>query len=422
MPATQSKPALSPAEKKEKKERDRQLFLVKIHCMINMAVSMMNFTSRGEFLKEVLGGDYSQVAWYLSTWTSVTAAIEFCLNPTLGKLSDAYGRKPFMVIAPYAAIILKTWVLMAPSVFSLTVERIVCDGLRTMSGTTMGSAAITDLVPKDQIGKAMSGLWSYMGLAIIGAPLLASRLSTRGTYQVAILVALGQLVADQFYLKETLRKEEMKPFPGIANPFEVFRMWTSGPLLAATSTLTSLQFMMDPKVLADFWIILQLDALQWSRETSQMFTGFVGLGLVFGRKFTSWGLDKYGTHGFTTLTHMISLVESLIIGLFPSSFTMGLAGLLGFGSGQKMNGVKQMITKVALIPKVTTRNFGKGELSGLLANLRAMMVAIAPNIYMFFYNYGLRSGRNGGAFLGLAVITVLAELMHRQIIGRVPKD
>ena len=185
-----------------------------------MAVSMMNFTSRGEFLKEVLGGDFSQVAWYLSTWTSVTAAIEFILNPTLGKLSDAYGRKPFMVLAPYAAIVLKSWVLMAPSVFSLTVERIVCDGLRTMSGTTMGSAAITDIVPKDQIGKAMSGLWSWMGLAIIGAPLLASRLSTRGTYQVAILVALGQLVADQFYLKETLKKEEMKPFPGFANPFE----------------------------------------------------------------------------------------------------------------------------------------------------------------------------------------------------------
>ena len=116
-------------------------------------------------------------------------------------------------------------------------------------------AAITDLVPKDQIGKAMSGLWSWMGLAIIGAPMLASRLTTRGTYQVAILVALGQLVADQFYLKETLKKDEMKPFPGFANPFEVFRMWTSGSLLATTSTLTSLQFMMDPKVLADFWII-----------------------------------------------------------------------------------------------------------------------------------------------------------------------
>eukprot|EP00943_MAST-04B_sp_MAST-4B-sp1_P005875 g5875.t1 len=422
MPATLSKAALTAEEEKEKKARDRQLLLVKIHCMINMAVSMMNFTSRGEFLKEVLGGDFSQVAWYLSTWTSVTAAIEFILNPTLGKLSDAYGRKPFMVLAPYAAIVLKSWVLMAPSVFSLTVERIVCDGLRTMSGTTMGSAAITDIVPKDQIGKAMSGLWSWMGLAIIGAPLLASRLSTRGTYQVAILVALGQLVADQFYLKETLKKEEMKPFPGFANPFEVFRMWTSGKLLATTSTLTSLQFMMDPKVLADFWIILQLDTLKWSRENSQLFTGFVGLGLVFGRKFTSWGLDKYGEHGFTTLTHAISLLESLIIGLFPSSISMFITGLLGFGSGQKMNGVKQIITRVALNQKVTTRNFGKGELSGLLANLRAMMVAIAPNVYMFFYNYGRRNGMDGGAFIGLAFITIMAELVHRQLIGKLPKD
>ena len=420
MPTTLSKPEQD--AEKAKKMRDRQILLVKVHCMINMAVSMMNFTSRGEFLKEVLGGDYSQVAWYMSTWTSVTAVIEFCLNPTLGKLSDAYGRKPFMVIAPYAAIILKSWVLMNPSVFSLTIERIVCDGLRTMSGTTMGSAAITDLVPKDQIGKAMSGLWSWMGLAIIGAPMLASRLTTRGTYQVAILVALGQLVADQFYLKETLKKEEMKPFPGFANPFEVFRMWTSGPLLATTSTLTSLQFMMDPKVLADFWIILQLDALKWSRESSQLFTGFVGLGLVFGRKFTGWGMDKYGEHGFTTLTHAISFVESLIIGLFPSSISMFIVGLLGFGSGQKMNGVKQMITRVALDKNVTTRKFGKGELSGLLANLRAMMVAIAPNIYMYFYNFGRRRGMEGGAFLGLAVITVLAELVHRQIVGKLPQN
>jgi hypothetical protein len=87
-----------------------------------------------------------------------------------------------------------------------------------------------------------------------------------------------------------------------------------------------------------------------------------------------------------------------------------------------MNGVKQMITRVALDQKVTTRKFGKGELSGLLANLRAMMVAIAPNIYMYFYNFGRRRGMESGAFLGLVVITVLAELVHRQIVGKLPQN
>lgn len=43
-------------------------------------------------------------------WTGSTAFCEFFLNPTIGTLSDTYGRKPFMVLAPYAAIVLKAWV------------------------------------------------------------------------------------------------------------------------------------------------------------------------------------------------------------------------------------------------------------------------------------------------------------------------
>ena len=45
-------------------------------------------------------------------------------------------------------------VLMSPSVLSLTVERIVCDGFRTLCGSTMGGAALTDVVPGKQLGKA----------------------------------------------------------------------------------------------------------------------------------------------------------------------------------------------------------------------------------------------------------------------------
>ena len=61
--------------------------------------------------RDLVGGDYAKVGSYLSTWTGVTALAEFVLNPTIGRLSDTYGRKPFMMLSPYAAIVLKAWVL-----------------------------------------------------------------------------------------------------------------------------------------------------------------------------------------------------------------------------------------------------------------------------------------------------------------------
>jgi hypothetical protein len=36
------------------------------------------------------------------------------LNPLAATLSDIYGRKPFLMLAPYANIVLKTWVVLNP--------------------------------------------------------------------------------------------------------------------------------------------------------------------------------------------------------------------------------------------------------------------------------------------------------------------
>ena len=80
-----------------------------------------------------------------------------------------------------------------------------------------------------------------------------------------------------------------------------------------------------------------------------------------------------------------------------------------------MNGVKQLVTKTALNSKVTTYKYGKGELSGLTANLRALVVAFSPLLYAKAYARGLKSGNAGGAFFVAAVIVVAAELIHSKI-------
>ena len=376
-----------------------------------------NNSTRAEILLNILKGDSSQLASYLSTWTSVTAAIEFLVNPTIGRLSDAFGRKKFMMLSPYAAVILKTWVLLRPSLLSLTTERIVCDGLRTLCGTTMGQTCITDLVDPKEIGNEISSLYAYMGLAIIGSPLIAAQMSARGTYKAAVLLAAIQLVADQFYLKETLKKDQRREFKGFANPFEFFKLFTSGPALASICTVMALQFTVDPKIMADPWFTMQMGTLKWTRKHSQLFTAFIGLGLLVGRKFTAKTLHPtkgIGASGHTTLTNAVTVVENLILGFAPSSASMLLVAVLSWIGGQRMNGVKQMASSVAFDASKSNYVFGKGEFSGLTANLRALIVAATPLIHTKAYQAGLKMGSTGGAFVTAGVFVLIAEYVHRK--------
>lgn len=379
-----------------------------------MTVSILNFTTRGEILKPLVGNDYGMVGKYMATWTGATALVEFLLNPVVGKLSDTYGRKPFMLLAPYAAIIFKVWVLLRPSIFSLTVERIVCDCLRTLSGTTMGSAALLDLVPQDKIAMAMADLWKFMGAAIIISPLIASRLTARGTYKAAIAIAAVQLVTDQFFLQETLADSKKKPFTGVPSPFSVYRLFTGSKLLATASSLMAFQFLMDPKIMADPWITLQLDYLKWTRPQTQMYTALIGLGMFAGSKVTKASMKKWGEHGHTTFANLATIAENLITGLLPSTAAQFVTIPLQWAGATRMNATKQMVARVAL----ASGDIGKGELSGLQGNLRAMMVTIGPFLYSKAYESGSAVGLPGGSFLLCAAMAAAAEMSHKKIIGK----
>ena len=127
MPALLSKEA-SKDEDAALVERERQIKLLFMHVSINMFVSILNFTTRTEMLNS-LTGDFERTSVIMANWTGGTALLEFLLNPTLGALSDKYGRRPFMVMAPWASLVLKSWVFMNPTILSLSVEKIVCDAI-----------------------------------------------------------------------------------------------------------------------------------------------------------------------------------------------------------------------------------------------------------------------------------------------------
>lgn len=108
-----------------------QLRLLNLHMMSNIALSLFTFSSRTTLLQELVKNDSARMVNILSAWASTIGAAEFLLNPTMGRLSDYYGRKPFMLMSPVACVVLKTWCALNPSVLALSLEKVICDGLRT---------------------------------------------------------------------------------------------------------------------------------------------------------------------------------------------------------------------------------------------------------------------------------------------------
>ena len=337
------------SDEKAKKKQMRVLYL---HCTANMMVSMFTFMTRAEVLLPLVGGSFDRVAVYMSGWTSATALLEFLVNPTIGQLSDYYGRRIFLLLAPYANLILKSWVILNPSIVSLTVERMICDGLRTLAGSTMGMAMMSDLVDRSQLAQAGANMSVCMGIGLLISPVVSSFLSPIGTYKAALVMAAVQLAIDTMMLKESLPADQRKTTWGITNPFAFTRLFTTkgkhGTQLRKLSTVTMLHNMIDIKVTADPILIFQQATLGWTRSFTQRFQGVMGLALLFQGKVTKKSLSTFGIYGHTTFTHSVQVLRAALLGFFPYPWMMWLNGVMGWITGSKEHAVKQLLTGSAV--------------------------------------------------------------------------
>ena len=118
-----------------------------------------------------------------------------------------------MLIAPVCSVILKLNVALRPSITALAIEKVICDAMRTLSGTTMCSTCLADIDEGDELARSYANLWSAMGLGVLLGPLLAARVvrttgSPRHAFTASAVVAMTQLVLELFFLEETLAVEE----------------------------------------------------------------------------------------------------------------------------------------------------------------------------------------------------------------------
>lgn len=416
MPSDDAKPPSAAEEKAKAAKKHRTTMLLNFHFSATLCNSMLTWNARAEILKKLCKGNPAQMATILAYWGFSSGLGEFLLNPTLGKLSDAYGRKPFMLLSPAFGAILKALVAVNPSLFFLTIEKVISDGLRTISGSTMVGAAFSDALDGSDLGQAYGNLESYAGFAVMSMPMLASYImnktgSERAPFAAAAALSALQVLVSGMVLTETLPAEKRKPFTGVVNPLDCMRLFTITPTLSLTCGMLVLQWLTEPKNVADVGTLLGINQMKLSNTRLAALVSVFGFGMFLSGPMTSASLAKFGESLHTSITNLVSAFVFTVRGAFVNESAMWSVMPFNFYAGTGLATTRALATNTA----IATGKLGNGEFSGMQANLRAFVTALAPMLYSGLYRSGTAAGQPGRPFLVAAAVMLGAELIHRKL-------
>ncbi len=163
-------------------------------------------------LRQLTGADVAHASIYGGWLFFAYAAMQFFCAPVIGGLSDAFGRRPVLLLAVLGLGIDNALTALSPTITWLFAGRIIA-GIFGASYTT-ANAYIADVTPPDERGKAFGMLGAAFGVGFVVGPAIGGLLGDLGP-RVPFFVAAGLSIANFLYgfvfLPETLPKEKRRP-------------------------------------------------------------------------------------------------------------------------------------------------------------------------------------------------------------------
>ena len=137
-------------------------------------------------------------------------AAQFLAGPTIGRLSDKYGRLPVLIVSQIGTVISFIMIGAAPNVAVLFVARIL-DGI-TGGNIIVAQAYITDITPPEKRTESLGYIFAAFGLGFVFGPALGGVLSAvfgpRIPFFVAALAAAVTVILTWRTLTESLSPEQ----------------------------------------------------------------------------------------------------------------------------------------------------------------------------------------------------------------------
>lgn len=319
--------AAAAAAAPEKPEQTAKLLLINAHMFMRVTVGCTNMASEPVHCIRMCGGDPTAAMQLLATSSMASGLVQWALNPTFGKLSDRYGRRPFLLVGPIWNTLGNFLIAMNPNNrLAFAVLRVIGKTLQTLSGSTTSMAALSDCASGDRLTfwSAWLGSAACVGV-ILGGWIETAILAVRGvdaTQTVFLTMsAMGAVhtLMVALFLKETLPLDERKTDPPrFQSPLGMFKLFTNGQALRLAALSCGFACFADGANLNDIdqmWIKSDVDDMGMAANSVYLtLWGFAG---SFSGVIVPGLLKSLGSRGFTTLTNATNALAMILWGGIP---------------------------------------------------------------------------------------------------------
>lgn len=382
-----------------------------LFVLVTVAIDMIGFglimPVTPTLISELTGLPLHDAAPWGGYLAAVYAILNLLAGPTLGSLSDRFGRRPVLLVA--MAALGANFLIMgfAQSIAVLFVGRV----LSGIAGATFSTASayIADVTEPERRGQAFGLIGAAFGVGFILGPVLGGLLgeiSTRTPFFAAAGLSALNVLYGSFVLPESLPPDRRRPFDlARANPLGAFRHFRKLPhvsLLILTLGMFQFAQMLFPVIWAFFTEI----RFGWDTRAVGFSLGLVGVssalvqGGLIGPVLRRLGPARTAVFGMTTGA------ATLVAYAFVTQTWMVYV-LIFCGAGMGM-----APAAVNAIASGRVDSNAQGELQGAVASVNALATILSPLVMTQTLAYFSRAGSNvyfpGAPFLVAAASMLLA--------------
>ena len=326
-----------------------------------------------DLIKEVGGVGLAQAALWGGIMSTVFAVMQFLCGPTVGSLSDRFGRRPVLLTSLFVMALDYIVMAVAGTIWLLLLGRLV--GGVTAATHSTAQAFVADITPRAERGARFGLISAAFGIGFVIGPVIGGILGDMGTrapFYAAAALAGANFVLGYFVLPETVTDRTRRAFSWRrANPLGAFKALSK---LVGVRTLMVVLFLnqLAFNVYPVIWSYFGQARFGWDAST-------IGLSLAL------YGVSLAIVQGVLIRPAIRRLGETgtIILGI---SFGIASFAILGF---VEQGWLALALTPVSSIASLATPALqgilsrlapddAQGELQGVITSVNALALITAP--------------------------------------------